>query len=263
MKKKIIKILNKTYSQPITCLTAYSPSVAKILDGIVDVILVGDSLGTTLYGMSNSQSVTLKMMKVHGAIVKNNVKKSLTVIDMPYKTYNNKLQALKNAKEILKATKAKILKLEINKNNLSIIKYLSDRNIKIIAHIGVTPQSFVDFKNIRAVGKTAKESKELLDLAILSEKAGAIAVLLECVSVQTSKKITNSISVPTIGIGSSKYCDGQVLVFDDLINMDNKKHLPKFVKTYINFEKISKVAVKKFCNEVKKGKFPSKRYTYN
>ena len=173
MKKKLVKILNKKFNYPITCLTAYSPSIAKILDGNVDIVLIGDSLGTTLYGMKNSQSVTLNMMKIHGLAVTNNINKSITVIDMPYKTYENKLQALKNARNLLNFTKAKMIKLEINRGNLPIIKYLSSKNLNVVAHIGVTPQSFVNFKKIKAVGKTKKESQNLLRLALNAEKAGA------------------------------------------------------------------------------------------
>ena len=262
MKKKIVKILNKKFHYPITCLTAYSPSIAKILDGNVDIVLIGDSLGTTLYGMKNSQSVTLNMMKIHGLAVTNNVNKSITVIDMPYKTYENKLQALKNARNLLNFTKAKMIKLEINRGNLPIIKYLSSKNLNVVAHIGVTPQSFVNFKKIKAVGKTKKESQNLIKLALNAEKAGAKAILLECITEETAKKITSSISLPTIGIGSSKYCDGQVLVFDDLIKIDKEQYFPKFVKNYLNFDELASNAVKKFSTDVRQKKFPSKKYSY-
>ena len=262
MKKKIVKILNKKFHYPITCLTAYSPSIAKILDGNVDIVLIGDSLGTTLYGMKNSQSVTLNMMKIHGLAVTNNVNKSITVIDMPYKTYENKLQALKNARNLLNFTKAKMIKLEINRRNLPIVKYLSSKNLNVVAHIGVTPQSFVNFKKIKAVGRTKKESQNLIKLALNAEKAGAKAILLECITEETAKKITSSISLPTIGIGSSKYCDGQVLVFDDLIKIDKKQHYPKFVKNYLNFDELASNAVKKFSTDVRQKKFPSKKYSY-
>ena len=262
MKKKLVKILNKKFNYPITCLTAYSPSIAKILDGKVDIVLIGDSLGTTLYGMKNSQSVTLNMMKIHGLAVTNNINKSITVIDMPYKTYENKLQALKNAKTLLNFTKAKMIKLEINRRNLPIVKYLSSKNLNVVAHIGGTPQSFVNFKKIKVVGKTKKESQNLLKLALDAEKAGAKAILLECITQETAKKITSSISLPTIGIGSSKYCDGQVLVFDDLIKIDKEQYFPKFVKNYLNFDELASNAVKKFSTDVRQKKFPSKKYSY-
>ena len=251
MKKQNYKILNKKFSRPITCLTAYSPAVAKILDGLVDIILVGDSLGSTLYGMQNSRGVTLEMMKRHGLAVTKNVKKSITMIDMPFNTYKNKIQALKNAKKLLEFTKSKILKVEINKKNLSIVRYLVEKNFNIVAHIGVTPQSYTNFNKIKAVGKVKEESENLLYIAKELEKAGALALLLECINQKTAKNITNSVSIPTIGIGSSKYCDGQVLVFDDLVNFENTVLKPKFVKKYADLNKLSKSAVIKFCKEVK------------
>ncbi len=262
MKKKLVKILNKKFNRPITCLTAYSPAVAKLLDGNVDIVLIGDSLGSTLYGMQNARSVTLSMMKTHGLSVTNYIKKSITVIDMPYKTYTTKLQALKNASLLLKYTKAKILKLEINRRNLSIVEFLSNKSLNVIAHIGVTPQSYVNFKKIRAVGKSKIEGDKLLKLALDAERAGACAILLECVNQKIAKKITSLVSIPTIGIGSSKYCDGQILVFDDLINYSTEYHKPKFVKTYANFNQISKVAIKSFSKDVINRKFPSKKYSY-
>ncbi len=262
MGEKIIKVLNKKFEKPITCLTAYSSSVAKMLDGNVDMILIGDSLGSTLYGMNNTRGVTIEMMKNHGRAVTKNVFKSITILDMPYKTYSNKKQALKNAKSLIKYTKAKFLKLEINKNNLSILKYLSDKNIDTIAHIGVTPQSFSNFNKIKTVGKSKNEMEKLIDLAIRAEKAGAKSLLLECVSLKAAKKITSLVTIPTIGIGSSKFCDGQVLVFDDLINLTNNQHLPKFVKKYFDFSKLGIRAIRNYNSDVKLRKFPSKKYSY-
>tara|TARA_B100001057_G_scaffold501150_1_gene621111 strand:- start:4186 stop:4974 length:789 start_codon:yes stop_codon:yes gene_type:complete len=261
MKKKII-FLNKLYNKPITCLTAYSGSIAKILDGNVDLILIGDSLGSTLYNMKNTQKVTMDMMRLHGKVVTENVKKSITVIDMPYQTYTNKTKALKNAMILMNYSKAKLLKLEINIKTIPIISYLSKRGFKIIAHIGVTPQSYSDFKKIKVVGRNNNERRKLLDLALSAEKAGAKAILLECVIESVSKQITSALSIPTIGIGSSKSCDGQVLVFDDLVNFDSTNNTPKFVKKYMNFEKQARKAIGRFSKEVKLRKFPSKKYSY-
>ena len=262
MNNKEIKICNRFFNKKITCLTAYSSSVAKILDGNVDLILIGDSLGTTLYGMKNTQSVTLDMMKFHGLAVTKYVKKSMTIIDMPYKTYESNYDALKNSKDLIKYTKAKLIKLEVDEKKIGIIKYLNDNKIKTIAHIGVTPQSYSNFSKIKILGRIENERQRLIKLAKKVELAGAKAILLECISEQTAKEITTQVSIPTIGIGSSKFCDGQVLVFDDLINLCVSEHKPKFVKSYLNFTKISKAAIKKFNKEVKEGKFPSKSFTY-
>ena len=260
---KKIQILHKNFSKPISCLTAYSPSIANILDGKIDLILVGDSLGSTLYGMKNTQGVTMDMMKNHGVAVNKVIKKSLKVLDMPYKTYENKIDAYKNAIKLINYCKPDLLKLEINKKKLVILKYLVSKKINVISHIGVTPQSYNNFNKIKILGKTNTEKDNLLKLAKESERFGAKAVLLECITSDTAKLITKNISIPTIGIGASKYCDGQVLVFDDLINLTINNKKPKFVKNYLNFNKIAGIAVKKYNKEVKLKKFPNIKFTYN
>ena len=260
---KKIKILNKSFSKPISCLTAYSPSIANILDGKVDLILVGDSIGSTLYGMKNTQGVTMDMMKNHGAAVNKIIKKSLKVLDMPYKTYDNKIDAYKNAKILLNHCRPDLLKIEINEKKLVILKHLVDKKVNLISHIGVTPQSYKNFNKIKVLGKTNKEKRILLKLAKESEALGAKAVLLECITADTAKLITENISIPTIGIGASRYCDGQVLVFDDLINLSTNDKKPRFVKNYFNLNKIASNVVEKYNREVKSKKFPSTKFTYN
>ena len=260
---KKIKILHKNFSKPISCLTAYSPSIANILDGKVDLILVGDSLGSTLYGMKNTQGVTMDMMKHHGVAVNKKIKRSLKVLDMPYKTYDNKIDAYRNAKILLNHCKPDLLKIEVSKKKLVVLKHLVDKKINVISHIGVTPQSYKNFNKIKVLGRTNKEKQNLLKLAKESETLGAKAVLLECITANTAKLITENISIPTIGIGASKYCDGQVLVFDDLINLSINDKKPKFVKNYFNFNKVASNIVKKYNREVKLKKFPSTKFTYN
>ena len=260
---KKIKILHRSFSRPISCLTAYSPSIANILDGKIDLILVGDSLGSTLYGMKNTQGVTMDMMKNHGAAVNKAIKKSLKVLDMPYKTYDNKIDAYKNAKILLNHCRPDLLKIEISEKKLVVLKHLVDKKVNVISHIGVTPQSYKNFNKIKVLGKTNKEKQNLLELAKESETLGAKAVLLECVTRDTAKLITKNVSIPTIGIGASKYCDGQVLVFDDLINLNTNDKKPKFVKKYFNFNKVASYVVKKYNREVKLKKFPSTKFTYN
>ncbi len=259
---KYKKLLLKKNKESITCLTAYSYPVAKILDGIVDLILIGDSVGTTIYGMKNTRSVNLEIIKNHGRSVVKGTKKSITIIDMPYNTYRNKREALKNALNILKFTKASYIKVETDNNNLEIVKYLSKNNIKVVSHIGVTPQKFSDFSKIKSVGKNKWETDNLINLALKLEKYGSKLIVLECISAKTSKKITEKLSIPTIGIGSSKYCDGQVLVIDDILNLNSKMKKPKFVKSYINLENYIEDAVKRFVIDVKNKKFPTKKNSY-
>ncbi len=256
------KLLLKKKREPISCLTAYSKPLANILDGNVDLILVGDSLGTTLYGMKNTRSVNLEMMKNHGRAVVRNTKKSMTIVDMPYKTYRSKKEALKNALDILTYTKADFIKIETNNKNVGIVRYLSKNKVNVVSHIGVTPQKFSDFSKIKSVGKNLKESNNLINLAKKLEEAGSKLIVLECIRTNTAKEITKILTIPTIGIGSSKYCDGQVLVIDDIINLDASSNKPKFIKTYINVEKNIINAVKNFNKDIKNKKFPTKKFSY-
>ena len=205
----------------------------------------------------------MDMMKHHGAVVNKEIKKSLKVLDMPYKTYDNKIDAYRNAKILLNHCKPDLLKIEISEKKLVILKHLVDKKINIISHIGVTPQSYKNFNKIKVLGRTNKEKQNLLKLAKESETLGAKAVLLECITADTAKLITENISIPTIGIGASKYCDGQVLVFDDLINLSINDKKPKFVKNYFNFNKVASNIIKKYNKEVKLKKFPSTKFTYN
>ena len=247
---------------PITCLTAYSKSQADILDGRVDLILIGDSLGTTLYGMKNTRSVSLEMMKNHGKAVVSNTKYSMTIVDMPYNTYRNKKEALKNALDILAFTKADFIKIETDINHIEIVRHLTKNKIRVVSHIGVTPLKFSDFNKIKSVGNNTKDKNNLLSLAKKLEDAGSKLIVLECISLTTSKIITNKLAIPTIGISSSKYCDGQVLVIDDILNFNSRNKKLKFVKNYINIEKNVIGAVNSFVKEVRNKNFPSTKHSY-
>jgi len=251
--KKIQQLKNK---RPISCLTAYSSSISKIVDEYVDIILVGDSLGNAVYGMKNTQSVTLDMMRNHGKAVFQSSKKALTIIDMPYNSYQNAKQALNNAKNLLKYTKCQLVKLEIDKKKVSIISHLVKNNIPVVSHIGVLPQQFSNFNKIKILGKTNKQKKEILDLAYQLENAGSSFLLLECIDKELAKKITKNIKIPTIGIGSSVHCDGQILVINDILNIDNTIKKPKFVKTYTNLSSSIHKSVKQYVADVKNRKFP-------
>ncbi len=256
------KLLLKKNKEKITCLTAYSQPLASILDGKVDLILIGDSVGTTLYGMENTRSVTLEMMKNHAKAVVSNTITSMTIVDMPYNTYRNKTEALKNARDIIKFTKADFIKIETDKNNIEIVKFLSERKIKVVSHMGVNPQKFSNFNKIRSVGKNIKELNNLVELALSLEKAGSKFIVLECLNIIAAKIITNKLSIPTIGIGSSKHCDGQVLVIDDILNINSHTNKPKFVKKFTNLEKYITLAINRFITEVKNQKFPLNKNSY-
>ena len=263
MKRTSLKsIQNKKNKKKITCLTAYTASISKIIDKHVDVILVGDSLGTTIYGMKNTQSVTLDMMMRHGRAVFNSSKKAYTIVDMPFKSYKNKKEALINSKKLLSFTKCQSVKLETDESNIDIVKHLVTNGIKVVSHIGVTPQKYKNFKTIRSVGKTTFEKKRIFNLAMNLEKVGSSLIVLECISEKLAKKISLSLKIPTIGIGASADCDGQVLVINDILETTYLLNKPKFIKSYTKLHIIIENAVTKFCAEVVKNKFPKKKHTY-
>ena len=258
MKKTTIKnILAKKGKSPIVCLTAYSKSIAEIIDKYCDIILVGDSVGMVLYGMRSTRDVKLETMILHGKTVKKSTKKCLVVFDMPYKTYPNQFIAYKNAKKVIKETKCDAVKLEGGKEIVKTIKYLTKKGIPVLGHIGLLPQQSINFK---LKGKNITQKNQILKDALAITKAGVFAMVIECVVESLAKKITRSVSVPTIGIGASKFCDGQILVTDDMIGLSN--FYPKFVKKYSNIRKNIEKSVKNYCEDVKKKKFPTYKNVY-
>ena len=258
MKKvKIKKILGKKNKSPITCLTAYSKTIAEIVDKYCDIILVGDSMGMVLHGMKNTREVTIDNMILHGKTVKKFAKRSLVVIDMPYRSYPNKFVAYKNAKKIIKFTKCDAVKLEGGKKIVRIIEYLVKKGISVMGHVGLMPQISTSFK---LKGKNFFQKQKILKDAITVSNSGVFAIVVECVVEDLAKKITKSVSVPTIGIGASKYCDGQILVTDDMLGLSSFS--PKFVKKYTNIKKIIEKSVKKYTRDVKLGRFPTNKNVY-
>ncbi len=258
MSLKIKNIKKKKNKIKIVCLTAYSKNIAKILDKYCDITLVGDSLANVLYGMENTHNLTLKTMLQHSISVRKSVKKSLMVVDMPKGTYKSPDQAKKNAKIIKKTTNCDAVKIESNNKNFKIIREITKANIPVMGHIGYTPQFKKRFK---VEGSNNNEIRRLIKEAISIEKAGAFSIVLECITPSTAKLITKLLKIPTIGIGSSKYCDGQILVTDDILGMSG--FYPKFVKKYVNINSIIEKAVKKYSKEVKTKKFPqNKNFLY-
>ena len=258
MINKIKKILNKKNKSKIICLTAYSKNIAEEIDKCADIILVGDSLGSVLYNYKTTRKVTLTNMIDHSKSVRLGVKKNLIVVDMPYNTYNSNSSTLKNAKKIIKETKCDAVKLEGGKNIISQIKILIKNKIPVMGHLGLLPQSAKG--KFKSKGKTTKEKKQLINDALLLQNSGVFAIVLECVKTSIAKQITQTLKIPTIGIGSSAYCDGQVLVTDDLIGLNNTNI--KFVKKFVNIKKYINLGLKKFTTEVKSKKYPSKKHSY-
>ncbi len=258
MNFKINKILNKKNKSKIVCLTAYSKNIAEIIDKHVDIILVGDSLGSVLYDFKTTRKVNLKMMLEHTKSVRMGVTKSLLVIDLPYNTYRNKSEALRNSKIAIKNTKCDAVKIEGGIRVKEIVRHLVKNKVPVLGHIGITPQTTKG--KFKSKGKNEIEKRKLIKDARALEESGAFGIVLECVYSDISKIITKLVKIPTIGIGASIHCDGQVLVTDDILGLTNAKI--KFVKKYIDIKKVINSAVLKFKHEVKKGKYPTKKYSY-
>ena len=257
MSKKISKIKKSKSKRKLVCLTAYSKPISKILDKHCDIILVGDSVATAFYGMPDTRKIDIQTMMNHAKSVKKSSKKSLLVFDMPHNTYRNIREAKQNAKKITKIIKCDAVKIESNGRNYNLVKNLVKSGIPVMGHIGYTPQ----FKKIFKVqGFKKKEERKLIEEAKMIEKAGAFSIVLECVNKKVATHITKSIKIPTIGIGSSNSCDGQILVTDDLLGLSG--FYPKFVKKYANLENIIERAIRKFKKDVKNKKFPSNYNAY-
>jgi len=258
MHQKIKKIINKKNKSKIICLTAYSKNVAEAIDPYTDIILIGDSLGSVLYNYSTTRSVSLNTMIEHSKSARLGIKKSLMVVDMPYNTYRNKKEAMHNAKKIIKQTKCDAVKLEGGSSISKVIEHLVKNKIPVMGHLGILPQSLKG--KFKLKGKKIRERKKILNDAKLLQKNGVFSIVLECVEKTLSKEITSTLKIPTIGIGSSQYCDGQVLVIDDLIGLNETKI--KFVKKFGNIKKNIREAAYKFKKEVLNKKYPSKKYSY-
>jgi 3-methyl-2-oxobutanoate hydroxymethyltransferase len=239
--KKIYKIINSKNKKPLVCLTAYSKPFAKILDKYCDIVLVGDSLATAMLGMKDTHNVSIETMIQHGISVKSNLNNALCVIDMPANTYKNIKQAKQNAKLIFDSTRCDAVKLECNGKNFDIIKSIVDIGIPVMGHIGFTPQYFKKFK---VQGVLEKDRYKLIEQAKKNQEAGVFSIVLECIDTSTAKAITSSLKIPTIGIGASSFCDGQILVTDDMLGLSG--FYPKFVKKFVNLNKVIEIGIKKY-----------------
>ena len=258
MLSKIKKIVLKKNRSKIVCLTAYSKNIASILDNHCDIILVGDSLGSVLYNYPTTRKVTLNTMIEHSKSVKKAIKKSLMVVDMPYKTYRNPKEALVNAKKIISQTGCDAVKLEGGNKIIKTVRYLIKHKVQVMGHIGLLPQS--EKGNFIFKGKNQTERNKILNDAKALSSSGVFSIVLECVEKSLAKIITSSVTVPTIGIGSSAQCDGQVLVTDDLLGLNPNNF--RFVKKYVNLRKIIDNSARLFKKEVIKKSFPKNKNTY-
>ncbi|MGR3425662.1 MAG: 3-methyl-2-oxobutanoate hydroxymethyltransferase [Pseudooceanicola nanhaiensis] len=247
--------------EPMVCLTAYTTPVARIADAECDVVLVGDSVGMVLHGLPSTLTVTLEMMILHGQAVGRGLERALMVVDMPFGSYEeDPAQALRNAARIMAETGAGAVKLEGGRHMAETIRFLADRGIPVMAHIGLTPQAVNALGGYRVQGKGADAGRILDDARAVTE-AGAFSVVLEKVPAALADRITAELSIPTIGIGASAGCDGQILVIDDMLGLFDDFR-PKFVKRYAQLATDARAAVRAYATEVRARDFPAPAHVF-
>lgn len=265
MKNTIITFKqSKQQGNKISMLTAYDYSTAKLMDEAgINAILVGDSLGNVVLGYEDTLSVTMEDMIHHGAAVARGVKNAMVVVDMPFMSYQTSVyDAVVNAGRLMKEGRASAVKLEGGKEVCPQVKAITEAGVPVMGHLGLTPQSINALGGHRVQGKTQQAAQKLLDDARALQKAGAFAVVLECVPEKLAEKVTKELEIPTIGIGAGAGCDGQVLVYQDMLGMFSD-FTPKFVKKFANVGQVMKEAFKSYIDEMQQGSFPSQEHCYS
>lgn len=254
---------SKEQGKKISMLTAYDYSTAKLMDESgINAILVGDSLGNVVLGYEDTISVTIEDMIHHGVAVSRGAKNAMVVIDMPFMSYQTSVyDAVVNAGRLMKEGRANAVKLEGGTEVCDQIKAITNAGIPVMAHLGLTPQSINAFGGFKVQGKSAEAAQRLIDDAKAVEKAGAFALVLECVPAKLAELISKSIKIPTIGIGAGAGCDGQVLVYQDMLGMYSD-FTPKFVKKYADLGSIMKDAFKAYIDDLDNGSFPQNEHSY-
>ena len=253
----------KTMGEKITVLTAYDYEISAILDECnIDMILVGDSLGMVVLGYDTTLPVTMEDMLHHTKAVSRAARKALIVADMPFLSYQISAEvALTNAGRFLKEADAQAVKLEGGKQCAEIVQKITAAGIPVMAHLGLTPQSIHQMGGYKVQGKKEDSAQIIIEDAKILEEAGAFSLVLECIPEILAQEISESLSIPTIGIGAGVHCDGQVLVVNDMLGMF-EKFTPKHVKKYANLNFEIKNAVKKYITEVKEGSFPDAEHSF-
>ena len=253
----------KEKGEKLTMLTAYDYSTAKLIDEAgINSILVGDSLGNVILGYEDTISVTMEDMIHHGAAVARGAQNALVVIDMPFMSYQTGVyDAVVNAGRLMKEGRAGAVKLEGGREVCPQIEAITAAGIPVVAHLGLTPQSINAFGGFKVQGKTEAAARKLLEDAKAVEAAGAFAVVLECVPAKLAELVTQELSIPTIGIGAGNGCDGQVLVYQDMLGMFSD-FTPKFVKCFANVGEVMRTAFASYKEEVQTGVFPAKEQEY-
>ena len=246
---------------PIVCLTAYTAPMAELLDAHCDVLLVGDSVGMVVHGLPNTVGVTLEMMILHGQAVMRGSKAAMVVVDMPFGSYEGSPEtAYENATRLMKETGAQAVKVESGPTVTATIDYLVKRGVPVMGHVGLRPQSVLVDGGFKAKGRSAEERTRILDEARATAAAGAFAVVVEGVAEGLAREITEAISAPTIGIGASAGCDGQILVTDDMLGLFD--WTPKFVRRYADLRGEISRAVGAYADDVRARRFPGPAEIY-
>lgn len=246
---------------PIVALTSYHAHTAAIADNHCDFLLVGDSLGMVMHGFETTVPVPLELMIMHGQAVVRGSKKALVVVDMPFATYEESPQvAFRNAARVMKETDCGAVKLEGGRRMAETIRYLVDRGIPVMAHIGLTPQSVNVLGGFKTQGRTVDQWDAIEEDARLVAEAGAFAVVLEAMTAPLAERITKAIPIPTIGIGASPGCDGQILVMEDMLGLS--PNVPKFVKKFGAIASAIDRAIASYADEVRARTFPAPEHTY-
>ena len=254
--------LNKLYKkEKLTMITAYDALFAKIFDDLVDVILVGDSLNMSFLGESDTLTATIDQMIYHTKAVCNGAKKAYIVCDMPFGSFSTPEIALENAIKVYQQTKADAVKLEGGIEKADTVKLLTDNAIAVVGHIGLMPQFSRSEGGYKVKGKNEISKNKLLEDAKAIEEAGAVMLVIEGVKEDVAKEITENVKIPTIGIGAGRFTTGQVLVWSDMLGFF-EEFKPKFVRRYLNGAEIVRSAVKNYVDDVRDGKFPSKKEIY-
>lgn len=246
---------------PLVVLTAYTTPMARLVDAHCDIALVGDSLGMVLHGLPSTHGVTLEMMALHGRAVTRGLTRAVAVIDMPFGSYEESPeQAFRNAAWLMRETGAAGVKLEGGAAMAPTVEFLTQRGVPVMAHVGLTPQSFYTLGGYRVVGRGAEGARVLADAKAVAE-AGAFSIVLEKVPGALAKDITAALSIPTIGIGAGVECDGQVLVIDDMLGLFTDFR-PKFVKRYAELGGTAEAAIAAYAADVRARRFPGPEHTY-
>ena len=253
----------KEKGEKLTMLTAYDYSTAKLMDEAgINAILVGDSLGNTMLGYEDTISVTMEDMIHHGAAVARGTTDTMVVVDMPFMSYQTSVHdALVYAGRLMKEGRANAVKLEGGASVCEQIKAITDAGIPVMAHLGLTPQSINAFGGNRVQGKSEEAAKQLIDDALAVQEAGAFAVVLECIPAKLAAIITKKLSIPTIGIGAGNECDGQILVYQDMLGMFSD-YIPKFAKKFADVGTMMKTAFADYIKEVSEGSYPAPEHTF-